>query len=434
MGIKFQLNSKSNLAIVLSILFIVYFTSAYFFSLNNAQKSFSDYNNQVKAFAKVSTKQIVPNFELYFNSGSYKFKEGIDEILGSNKTINEFSISDMEGNVVYNSKQSKKAERVESVDLKLVNSLETTYLQNNNNQNKISKIISPFIEDWGAHRYSVIYLTSYSVIDKEISSFNFQIFLVAFLAFLASALPIGGLILKREYSLVKKKKELLEDLNIQKDNFIIAASHNLRTPIAVLEGYLTIIQKVETIENNYIKPIRDAVEQLSVLSENMILINSLLNHEEHIEKKNISLVSIVKKSVKDLNPFLRRKGINLKLASNELKVEADFKLLEKAITNILDNAIKFNKPRGSIKIGLNKENDHAILSIEDSGIGIKKNFVPHIFKPFDRQADFINYEYQGIGLGLYIAKLIIDAHQGEITLFTREGVGSKFSIILPLKP
>jgi signal transduction histidine kinase len=143
---------------------------------------------------------------------------------------------------------------------------------------------------------------------------------------------------------------------------------------------------------------------------------------------------MVKELIREFEPFTR--AANVELAFNQepvlAEVFADPNQIRQAIGNLLDNAIRYTRERGKVEIALLKRNKNLYLEIKDSGVGIPKDDQKYIFQKFFRSENVLKYQTQGSGLGLYIAKSIIEKSDGKIGFLSQEGVGSTFWFTLPI--
>ena len=143
--------------------------------------------------------------------------------------------------------------------------------------------------------------------------------------------------------------------------------------------------------------------------------------------------------ISEFKPEIKTKNITVKFATKLEKANtvADEHKIKQTIMNVLDNAIKYNQQNGIIEITLNKEEDYFVTSIKDTGKGISEDDQKRLFKPFNQSAGEDNKatkdSIEGTGLGLYLAKLIIDAHKGKIELTSKINEGTTVKLFLPIK-
>jgi len=239
------------------------------------------------------------------------------------------------------------------------------------------------------------------------------------------------------YELKEINRRLTDILDL-KSKFVADASHELRTPLTVIRGNLDLaIMSVkreggETPELYSL--ILDEVERMRLVLSDLAIITKDESDKSKIKYEEASLGNIVNSVLRSLRVIARDKDVLLERegASEDVKIAGDAVKLEKLISNIIRNAIKYTDPGGYIKVGIKKEKDEALIIIEDSGIGIPEEDLPHIFERFYRVDKARIRDESGSGLGLSIAKLIADDHGGSICAESELGRGSTFTVRLPL--
>lgn len=238
------------------------------------------------------------------------------------------------------------------------------------------------------------------------------------------------LILETEF--LRREKKLMEE------NFITMVSHQLRSPLATIQQYFEVILagmagKVEEKQKKMILRARDRTESLLNLIDdwlNMARINRGLIVDRF---KPVALDELLKKLVEFMKPLARENKVSLEFASiyKNKFVQGDEETLEQVFSNIIGNALKYNRPKGSVKVTIKEEEDFIATEIQDSGIGIAKEHLPFIFDQFYRVDRKVDQKTKGTGLGLSIAKKIVDAHKGSIQVSSDLGKGSTFTVLLP---
>lgn len=227
-----------------------------------------------------------------------------------------------------------------------------------------------------------------------------------------------------------------------RDEFLAVASHELKTPLtSVLLSLQLVLRKLEksTIKidasEEVIKAVEVGIQQSKRMSR---LINDLLDVSEtsseyfHIYKEEVNLSELIKDIELKFEIILKEKKIKLTVKEEDKNIKGywDKIRLEQAISNLIANAIKYGNGK-PINV-LTKKTDSGIeIKVKDKGKGIIKEDRSRIFKVFNRGSDV--KDYKGIGVGLFLTKQIIEAHGGEIGLFSKEGEGSVFTIKLPIK-
>ncbi len=239
---------------------------------------------------------------------------------------------------------------------------------------------------------------------------------------------------------IVKKNKKLEQLLLVKSEFLDIASHQLRTPVSVINGILDMFRsgtmdklpkakQMEFIGNAFTKGkklnavINDILDASDLDEKELDLSGNLtkLNFSELL----VNVIEYSKMEAKD-----KQIGINTDILK-DIMVKGDTKYLEQAIGNLIDNAIKYTSATKNIEISLNSQNGKAILKIKDNGIGIPKNEQKKIFQKFSRASNAKEMHTDGSGLGLFIVKKVIDAHPGANVWFeSKLGHGTTFFIEL----
>jgi len=225
-------------------------------------------------------------------------------------------------------------------------------------------------------------------------------------------------------------------LETVRSDFVANVSHELKTPLTSIKGFVETLLEgaLDDKENNrnFLKIIQDHAERLNNLVEDLLSLSHLESKEITLNKKNFNLKQQLEDVISGFTSQLKKKNIELK---NELPVNifvaADKDRIEHVFINLLDNAIKFNKERGSIRIYFQEIKGGIKIIVEDSGVGIPEKDIPRIFERFYRVDKARSRELGGTGLGLSIVKHIIELHNGSVGVESTEGFGSKFWFILP---
>lgn len=229
------------------------------------------------------------------------------------------------------------------------------------------------------------------------------------------------------------------ELENMKVDFVSMAAHELRTPLAAIRGYIELISyKISDTAGVDVKKYLD--QSLKSTTELGGLITNLLD-VTRIERGSLVLNFTKVDLAADLQQAIRNVSFNAQEKQITLKYEgpvqgspiiADQIGLHEVINNLLSNAIKYTEPHGNIYVSLVKKADHYIVTIKDSGIGIPKRALPNLFTKFYRVHGGLNSGSTGTGLGLFIAKSIIERHGGTISVDSEEGVGSTFNFTIPI--
>lgn len=236
--------------------------------------------------------------------------------------------------------------------------------------------------------------------------------------------------------------DLTEELNLEKMkiDFVSIAAHELRTPITIIRSYLSVFKKenehvLTKNQNAYVYQIESAVERLVLLINNILGITRFENGSAHVTAQSTEWIPLVQKVINDLQNQAQNKGIAILLSEPKEQIDhvaADALRIQEVLINLIDNAIKYSKPGGKIFISIEQKDNMVITSIQDQGVGIPENAVHYLFSKFYRVESVLSKGTKGTGLGLYIAKSIVDLHKGELWVESVEGQGSTFRFSLPI--
>ena len=231
--------------------------------------------------------------------------------------------------------------------------------------------------------------------------------------------------------------EYFETLNRMKDQFIKAATHDLKNPLALIAGYASLLETIKPGETEemqtFIDGVKEGVDKMLHLVTDML---DLLQMESgfHLELDNVSLSQFVAGCVSNFQFRAQEKQIQLTLDQPEtdLTIPIDPFRVGRVMDNLLSNAIKYTPPGQDITVRVDTNGDYAMIEVQDTGYGIPEDALPRIFDPFYRVDNRQHRAEEGTGLGLSIAAAIIDQHNGEIQVESQVDVGSTFRIYLPL--
>lgn len=222
----------------------------------------------------------------------------------------------------------------------------------------------------------------------------------------------------------------------KQNQFVSDASHELRTPIAVIQGYANLLDRwgkndKEVLEES-ISAIKSEAENMKDLVEQLLFLARGDKNTQKVEKVDFYIDELVEEIVKETRLIDEKHEIICE-RNERVQVNADRNLIKEALRIFVDNSTKYTPDQGYIKINSYEISEGIIISIEDSGTGISKEDLPHIFDRFYRADKSRTKQSGGTGLGLAIAKWIIMKHKGAIEVESKIGVGTKIIIKLPKK-
>ncbi len=230
----------------------------------------------------------------------------------------------------------------------------------------------------------------------------------------------------------------LKKIDRIKSQFVSMVAHEIRAPLAAIEGWLEVVLSGEAggdqqSQKRWLERAKERAHSLLSLVNDLLIINKMEARKVEHKKGPVDIADIVNKTVEFLKPEASRREITIKIKSQDglSHVQADLEDMEKLFTNLISNSIKYNIKGGKINISMNEDESYVCIRIEDTGIGISKEDLPHIFDDFFRADDERMKNIPGTGLGLTIAKKIVDSHNGRIEVESEPGRGSLFSVYLP---
>lgn len=218
--------------------------------------------------------------------------------------------------------------------------------------------------------------------------------------------------------------------------FTADASHELRTPLTALRGELEATAQYPQLPREARETIGSALEEterLSKIVQGLLAVSRLDAGEAEMERVALDLSELAASTAEQMRLLAEDKNISLSCNAPEpVMVEGDLARLKQVVVNLLDNAINYTASGGIVRLMVRAAGDRAILEVEDNGVGISKDALPHIFERFYRVDKARSRQMGGAGLGLSIVQAICAAHGGEILVDSTEGHGSRFTVRLPL--
>lgn len=225
-------------------------------------------------------------------------------------------------------------------------------------------------------------------------------------------------------------------LNAAKNEFVSQVSHDLRSPLAVIQGYVWLLDQTPRLNkeaHGYFQEVFRLIERMSELINNLLDLSQI---EMGIEAdfKDINLSEVIANAVEGMQTVASTKQVRLvaDIPLNVLSLRGSPLRLGQAVTNLVGNALKFTPPEGAVTVSVAVDGENATVQVTDTGPGISANLQPMLFQRFSRLSQKSTKVNEGFGLGLAIVKTIVEAHQGQVWVKSQEGQGSTFAFSVPL--
>jgi two-component system, OmpR family, sensor kinase len=227
----------------------------------------------------------------------------------------------------------------------------------------------------------------------------------------------------------------LEESFQQIHRFSADASHEIRTPLAILRGELEELLREPHLTAELRESVSSALEEaerLSRIVEQLLEMTRLETGEKLSHLTRFDLTELILTAVDQLRPLADEKNLHLRFEGTQsVDVRGDPLRLRQVVVNLVDNAIKYTTPGGSISVTTAATGNRAILEVRDTGIGIPENAIPHVFERFYRVGGDRSRQLGGTGLGLAIVKSICTAFGGDVSVYSELGSGTTFRVELP---
>jgi Signal transduction histidine kinase len=224
--------------------------------------------------------------------------------------------------------------------------------------------------------------------------------------------------------------------NIRKQ-FVSNVSHELKTPITAIKGF---VETLKNIDNNnqdqkkFLQIIESHSDRLNCIIDDLLNLSRIEEQsgKEKLNLKNQKLLPVIDQAVQGCDILIQDKSISVKVnCDKQISILQNSRLMQEALSNLISNAVKYSDNESEIIISVNQNNDKDIISIKDYGIGISEKHQERLFERFYRVDESRSRDQGGTGLGLSIVKHIVNFHNGSITVNSEVDKGSTFSIIIP---
>ncbi|MGM9904232.1 two-component system sensor histidine kinase [Enterococcus sp. 10A9_DIV0425] len=244
-----------------------------------------------------------------------------------------------------------------------------------------------------------------------------------------------------EQQKVEEVQQLYKDFNVMvqelssietlRNDFVSNVSHEFKTPLATIQGYVQLLQTPNISEEErqiFLQRIIESITQLSHLTENTLKLNKLENQRIQLEKKWFRLDEQIREVIVFLQPKWEQEHLQLTIELDTINYFGNEEFLYQVWLNIMDNAIKYNQSYGTIDVRLTQNHTHVFLEVTDSGIGMDKETQKRLFEKFYQGET--SRQFVGNGLGLSLVKKIVELHNGKINYNSIKAVGTTVIIQL----
>jgi signal transduction histidine kinase/DNA-binding response OmpR family regulator len=496
-----SLRGRFLLAIV-ALVGLVLLALALVFVLTSRTALRHEIEERAQGYAALATGPVCETYETYYRSGYSKFRELLGDVLRKNTDVVAVAIYDTGGRRLFHSDelareiyQPGKEPTVVASEPRLlaaVQGLRAESWVDRRPDREVYRVVVPYVEEWGRHRYSVVYDVSYESLRSAIAELGGRLLwltagslllgsVIAFLLARQILRPLSQLtagaahfaegrlehrldlgtrdeleVLARTFNhmagrlhasihdlevgnrALQQSNVELRELDRLKSDLLANVSHELRTPLTSLRGY------AEAFSEELLGPLTDAQrEAVEVCGRNLdrllFMINELLSYARfeaagvQVERRPTDLVSVTRQVVE--SAFASRgPDLNLHLEVEEHLplVDADGQRIAQVLDNLMTNAVKFTPEGGRIEVRLWRDGGEVVAEVADTGIGIPREEQQRIFERFYQVESTSTRKYGGIGLGLAIVRQILDAHGCAIEVASEPGVGSTFRFRLPV--
>jgi len=234
--------------------------------------------------------------------------------------------------------------------------------------------------------------------------------------------------------------ETLAETNRMKSEFVSIVSHQLRSPLSNLKWVIELLMSgkvcpVAEKQIEYFRILRENSKRMDELVSDLLTVSRIEQGRLPLQKEKASLKELVEKIIKETEILAKASNIEIEFIHEDRIPEIIFdpSQVKLAIANLVENAVRYTKSKGIVKISLKRDKDKLCLEVKDSGVGIPEKDQKYIFQKFFRSENAKKYQAEGSGLGLYIAKSIIEKSGGKMGFSSKENKGSTFWLTLPIK-
>jgi signal transduction histidine kinase/CheY-like chemotaxis protein len=238
---------------------------------------------------------------------------------------------------------------------------------------------------------------------------------------------------------LQKDVEGLREAGHLKDAFLATVAHELRTPLSAMLGWAHVLREEKVDETTSVRALdailRNARAQMRLITD-LLDVSRIVAGTMRVEMQTVEPVSVIRPALETVRPVAEAKGVTLAstVDAEAGPVTGDPSRLQQVLLNLLTNAIKFTPAGGAVAVRVQALEGQMVVTVEDTGPGIPPAFLPHVFERFRQASGEVNRGKGGLGLGMAIARKVVELHEGTITAANRDpGPGAVFTVRLPIK-
>jgi len=475
---------RARLAAVLAALVaLVLLANAAWLVLSARRRLRERLETSASLFASLATGPLCSAYEAYFESGYFKFRQVVRDLLAAAPDVTRIEIADVEGLVLFDSSRldetasaTRPSRRLDPGRLEAARRLSPTTLSGRNTL----EIVSPWVEDWGRHRLSVVYHVSYAKLNVEYRRYVQATVALTAVSILAAALvglalarrltrPLAGLtegareiaegrfgarldvrtgdelqtlaeafndMAERLEASRAERERLIDELerrNAELERFTYTVSHDLRSPLVTVRGFVDLLEKdVAAAEAERVVADLDRIRGATGTMEKLLRellelsrVGRVMNPPE-----TVSLDELARQAVAALHGRLRAANVRVEILPGLPAVRGDRTRLLEVLQNLIENAVKFRSGQGEpvVEVGSRPGPDGPVVFVRDNGVGIDPRYHDRVFALFER----LDPRVEGTGVGLALVKRIVEVHGGRVWVESEgAGKGATFCFTLP---
>jgi len=241
---------------------------------------------------------------------------------------------------------------------------------------------------------------------------------------------------KRMADAVKESLKKIEFEKMVRQEFFTNVSHELKTPITSIKGYIELLENDmaanEEMKKEFLYRIKKEAQNMANLINDILMISRLETKEAEVTIREIKICPLVNEVIASVKPLARENNITFEVNCKPFTINANDGHMKELLNNLITNAIKYNKPGGKVNITISKEDNEVVFIVEDTGVGIPEESKARVFERFYRVDKGRSKKMGGTGLGLSIVKYIVNYYGGTIKLESQLGIGSIFTVRIPI--